>query len=246
MRTALLAGALALTAFAGAASAQPAAPGSAPEGEIYAAHGTEPFWTLTFEDGKIIYAAPEDERIEVARPRPTTSRNGVHVYRTPRMTVEISHEGRCNDGMSDFEYPDTVRIRFGRSRTGRALDGCGGGILPPATLGDTNWEIVDIDGIPAEGEAYELMFVGDGTFSGRAGCNRITGSWQQTGRTLTTSGVATTRMACPADFMRTERRFLQLIRGPVQLLYRGGMAASMRGRIDGSDVYVTLRRSPSH
>ena len=240
MRTALLAGALALTCLPGPALAQPAAP----EGEIYAAHGTEPFWNLTFEDGKMIYSTPEDERIELVRPRPTTSRSGVHVYRTPRMTVEISHEGRCSDGMSDYEYPDTVRVRFGR--TGRALEGCGGGILPPATLGDTNWEIVDVDGIPADGPAYELMFVGDGTFSGRAGCNRITGSWQQNGRTLTTSGVATTRMACPADQMRTEARFLQLIRGPVQLLYRGGMAASMRGRIGDNDVYVTLRRAGSH
>lgn len=246
MRTALFAGALALSFPAFAESAQPAAQGSVPEGEIFAAHGTEPFWNLTFEDGKMIYSTPEEERIEVIRPRPVTSRNGVHVYRSPRMTVEISHEGRCSDGMSDYEYPDTVRVRFGRGRTGRALEGCGGGILPPATLGDTNWDIVDIDGIPANGSAYGLMFVGDGTFSGRAGCNRITGSWQQNGRTLTTSGVATTRMACPADFMRTEARFLQLIRGPVLLLYRGGMAASMRGRIDGSDVYVTLRRAGSH
>ena len=173
-------------------------------------------------------------------------RGGVHVYRTPRLTVEISHEGRCSDGMSDYEYPDTVRVRFGGQRGGRALEGCGGGILPPATLGDTNWGIVDIDGIPANGEAYGLIFVGDRTFSGRAGCNRITGSWQQTGRTLTTSGVATTRMACPAENMRTERRFLQLLRGPVELIYRGGMTALMRGSIDGTTVYVTLRRDPRH
>ncbi len=233
---------LALALLAAPASAQP----QSPEGEIYAAHGTEPFWGLTFEDGRMVWTGMDEERIEVARPRPTTSRGGVHVYRTPRMTVEISHEGRCSDGMSDYEYPDTVRVRFGRSRSGRALEGCGGGVLPPATLGDTNWAIVDIDGIPANGEAYELMFVGDGTFSGRAGCNRITGAWRQTGRTLTTSGVATTRMACPAEYMRTETRFLQLLRGPVELIYRGGMAALMRGSIEGTMVYVTLRREPQH
>ena len=59
--------ALALLAATGSASAQP----PAPEGQIYAAHGTEPFWGLTFEDGKMIYSTPDDEeRIEVSRPAP--------------------------------------------------------------------------------------------------------------------------------------------------------------------------------
>src|SRR6478752_4184893 len=114
------------------AAASPAAAQTTPEpeGEVYSAYGTEPFWGLTFEDGRMIYTH-EDERIEVARPRPVTTRAGVHVYRTPRMTVEISHEGRCNDGMGENEYADTVRIRFGNSRTGRAIEGCGGEMLPP-------------------------------------------------------------------------------------------------------------------
>src|SRR5205085_9252051 len=123
---------LALLAVSSPAAAQP----PEPEGEIYSAAGTEPFWGLTFENGKMIYTH-EDERIEVARPRPTTTRAGVHVYRTPQMTVEISHEGRCNDGMSENEFSDTVRIRFGRNRTGPALEGCGGEMLPPATLANT-------------------------------------------------------------------------------------------------------------
>jgi uncharacterized membrane protein len=51
--------ALTLLALATPASAQP----PSPEGEIYAAHGTEPFWGLTFEYGKIIYTDMGDERI---------------------------------------------------------------------------------------------------------------------------------------------------------------------------------------
>src|SRR5205085_10854370 len=137
-----------------------------PEGEVYSAYGTEPFWGLTFEDGKMIYTG-DDTRIEVVRPRPTTTRTGVHVYRTPRMTVEISHEGRCNDGMSENEFADTVRIRFGNRRTGRGLQGCGGEMLPPVTLAGTNWLIVDISGSIVGGETFHLDFDTEGRLSGQ-------------------------------------------------------------------------------
>ena len=238
MRTASLAGALALLALPGPAAAQP----PEPEGEVYAAHGTEPFWSLTFEDGKIIYSTPEDERIELRRPRPVTTRGGVHVYRTPRMTVEISHEGRCSDGMSDYEYPDTVRVRFGRGRSGRALEGCGGGVLPPATLTTTSWQIVQIDGAPVGGEAYELEFQDDGRIRGRAGCNRFSGPFVQTGRTLTVSQLAVTRMACGDEAGAHEAKMLRLLRGPVRISYNGGMLMMLSGERDGANVHVTLRR----
>ena len=238
MRTAFPASALALLACTAAARAQP----SQPEGEIYAAHGTEPFWGLTFEDGKMIYTGLDEERIEVARPRPTTTRAGVHVYRTPRITVEISHEGRCSDGMSDYEYPDMVRIRFGRNRTGRALEGCGGGMLPPATLADTDWLIVDINGAIVGGENYHLRFDGQGRLSGQAGCNRFNGPYAQRGRTLTPGAIVVTRMACPGERMIHEARMLQLLRGPVQIHYRGGTMMSLQETGGNPGVFVTLRR----
>ncbi|HYI49432.1 MAG TPA: META domain-containing protein [Allosphingosinicella sp.] len=210
------------------------------EGEIYAAHGTEPFWGLTFEDGKMVYSFDE-ERIEAARPRPTTTRNGVHVYRTPRMTVEISHEGRCNDGMSDYEYPDTVRIRFGRNRIGRALEGCGGGVLPPVTLADTGWAIVDIDGAQVGGEAYALQFDADG-LHGRAGCNRFSGPYTQAGRALAPGAIRSTRMACGDEAGAHEAKVLRLLGGPIQIRYRGGVIMMLSGTRDGTDIRVTLRR----
>lgn len=228
---------LALLAGAGAASAQP----PPPEGEIYSAHGTEPFWGLTFEEGRMIWSEPNGDRIDVARPRPVTSR-GAHVYRTPRLTVEISHEGRCNDGMSDYEYPDTVRIRFGRSRTGRALEGCGGGILPPVTLVNTGWAIADIGGAEVGGEAYRLNFEENGRLSGQAGCNRFSGSYTQAGRRLTAGPIAATRMACPAERMAHEAKVMQLLRGPIQISYRGGMIMTLQEEHGSPGLYLTLRR----
>lgn len=227
---------LALLAIGAAASAQP----PAPEGEIYTAHGTEPFWGLTFEDGKMIWSESNGDRIEVTRPRPTT-RGNVHVYRTPRLTVEIRHAGRCNDGMGEYEYPDTVRIRFGRSR-GRALEGCGGGILPPATLASTGWAIVDIDGAQVGGAAYQLQFDENGRLSGQAGCNRFSGPYTQRGRTLTPGAIVATRMACPGERMAQEAKVMQLLRGPVAISFRGGMIMTLQEDHGGPGIYLTLRR----
>ena len=229
---------LALLAVAGPAAAQTAPP---PEGEIYSAAGTEPFWGLTFEDGRMIYTRTDGDRIEVARPRPVT-RNGVHIYRTPRMTVEISHEGRCNDGMSENEYPDTVRIRFGGRRTGRAIEGCGGGMLPPVTLAGTNWLIVDINGAVVGGETYQLAFDDQGRLSGQAGCNRFSGPYRQTGNTITPGAIVATRMACPGERSTHEAQMLQLLRGPVRINYRSGLMMSLQEPQSGPGIYVTLRR----
>jgi heat shock protein HslJ len=227
---------LALLAFTAPALAQP----PAPEGEIYDAHGTEPFWGLTFEDGKIVYTDQDGARTEVARPRPVTSRAGTHVYRTARMTVEISHEGRCNDGMGEYEYPDTVRVRFGRGT--RALEGCGGGILPPVTLAGTGWAIVDIDGTQVGGEDYALQFDDAGRLTGQAGCNHFSGPYAQTGRSLAPGAIIATRMACPGERMTHERKLLELLRGPLEINYRGGMIMTLQANRDGNISFVTLRR----
>ena len=229
---------LLLAAAAGPAFAQPP---PAPEGEIYAAHGTEPFWSLTFEDGKMIWATRDGDRIEVARPRPVT-RDGVHYYRAPRMTVEISHEGRCNDGMSELDYPDTVRVRFGRHQRDRALQGCGGGALPPVSLDETRWQIVDIDGIHVGGEQYKLGFQDDGQVRGRAGCNDFAAPYTQVGRTLTVSPLEVTSRSCAEDGELHEGRVLRLLRGPVQISYRGGLLMVLSGNHDGANIAVTLRR----
>jgi heat shock protein HslJ len=144
--------------------------------------------------------------------------------------------------MSDYEYPDTVRIRFGRGRGGRPLEGCGGGILPPATLDNTGWAIAEIDGSQVGGEAYQLQFDDAGRLSGQAGCNRFSGPYTQRGRTLTPGAIIATRMDCPGERMTHERKMMQVLRGPVEIGYRGGMIMTLRGAHEGTNVYVTLRR----
>ncbi|HYD11907.1 MAG TPA: META domain-containing protein [Allosphingosinicella sp.] len=190
----------------------------------------------------MIWSDPDGTRIDVARPRPVTGRNGVHVYRTPRMTVEISHQGRCNHGMSDYEYPDTVRVFIGPGRGGRPLEGCGGGILPPVTLADTSWSIVDIDGAQVGGEEYELQFDGEGRLSGRAGCNRFSGPYAQQGRFLTAGVTVTQARPCPDAPGAHQRKVLQLLGGPVQISFRGGMIMSLQESRNVPGIFITLRR----
>ena len=158
------------------------------------------------------------------------------------MTVEISHEGRCNDGMSDYEYPDTVRVRFGGGRSGRALEGCGGGVLPPVTLDMTSWQIVDIDGTHVGGGLYKLNFQDDGQMRGQAGCNRFSAPYTQTRRTLTAGAISVTRMACSDEPRSHEAKALRLLSGPVEIRYRGGMIMVLSAQREGTHIFMTLRR----
>lgn len=199
----------------------------------YRALGTEPFWNVTIADGRIRYERAGEPSFSVPAPPPRTTFNG-HRYETPRITVDVTH-GQCSDGMSDRVYADTVMVLVGRE----TLRGCGGEILPPAQLAGTAWRIVAIDGraVPG-GPAYFLNFE-QARLSGKAGCNGFGGSDEVSGRTLVPGPIAATRMACPGPTMDHERRALAILRGPVQIEYRGGDMLILRGR-DGA---LTLQRS---
>jgi heat shock protein HslJ len=69
-------------------------------------------------------------------------------------------------------------------------------------LGDTRWEWlytqtpVEKVAAPAPKD-YTLEFAADGRVTGRADCNRMSGTYQADAKALTFSPLATTRMACP-------------------------------------------------
>lgn len=182
---------------------------------VYRALGTEPGWTLAITDSRIDYEGDYGEtRITVPRPEPRTTFNG-HRYETERLVVDITHS-QCNDGMSDRVYADTVLL----TADGKSLRGCGGDILPPANLADTNWSITNINGVETEGgAAYSLSFTGN-RLSGKAGCNRFSGSYSVSGPTLTAGPLASTKMACPSPRMEHERQAATILAQPVHLRFR--------------------------
>ena len=209
-------------------------PPAAPDQGAYRALGTEPFWNVAIGGGRMVYEDAERRRIDVAAPAPRPSFNG-HRYVTERLVVDVTH-GRCSDGMSDRIYADTVLVRA----DGRELRGCGGAILPPATLEGTSWRIVAIDGADVSGDqGYEMQFEAE-RMSGRAGCNRFNGPYRVSSDGFQAGPLAMTRMACPGPRMAHEQAVSRILSGGVRLYYLDGDTLVMRG-VDGGEI--RLRRA---
>lgn len=195
------------------AAEAPQGPGS-PPAAAYFALGTEPGWSLEITPGLLNYDGDYgDTKIVVANPGAKPSFNGER-YVTPRLTVDVTH-GECSDGMSDRRYSDTVTV----IAEGKTVKGCGGAILPPTNLADTNWTFVSIGGVDVSGDRpTSLQF--DGTrLSGSAGCNRISGHYTSDGKRLTAGPLIATRMACPGAAMTQEQAFLALMAKPVSMRF---------------------------
>lgn len=198
-----------------------------PAAAPYRAHGTEPFWDFSIAGGRMILSSSDSPSLRVATPRPRAILHGRR-YATRVMTVEITREGRCNDGMSEREYPDTVRLFFGRSRA-HPLEGCGGPELPPQALADSGWKIIGIDGeVIAPTEDYRIEF-GGGRISGQAGCNRFSGPYREARPTLSAGPLIATRMACSGARMRHEARVLNILAGPVRIAFPDGLHMTLTG-----------------
>lgn len=90
-----------------------------PSGELYRATGTEPFWSLEIGRDLVFTDQGSGRSVREPAPRPEPTSNGER-YRTPRIDVTINRI-RCNDGMSDRTYPDTVQVYV----DGRLYRGCG-------------------------------------------------------------------------------------------------------------------------
>lgn len=174
------------------------------DGEAFRARGNEPFWSVTVADGRMVYERAGGPTFSVREPAREQTEIG-HIWRTPRLTVEVMHQ-RCSDGMSDLVYPADVRV----TADGEALSGCGGDPYQDE-LADSQWQIVEIDGSAIDGEAYRLSFTRD-RISGQAGCNRFNGTYYRGDEgDMDVTALAVTRMACPEPRMGHERFVLTLL-----------------------------------
>ena len=85
-----------------------------------------------------------------------------------------------------------------------------------APLVGTYWKAVAVDGTPAiplpEKREAHLVFAAEGNrVSGSTGCNRVTGTFTQTGDSFRFSPMASTKMACPPNLDAQEGAFLQAL-----------------------------------
>lgn len=226
---------IAATALAGASLlALPDAAAAQPAPTTYRALGTEPFWNVTIVGGWMVYEDAEQRRLRVRAPRPLPMRLGRR-YLTRRLVVTVFRGQECSDGMSDRRYADTVRVRV----DGRSLRGCGGSILPPATLAGTGWRIIAInDADVSRQEGYDIEFETN-RLRGRAGCNSFSGPYRVSSDGFRAGPLAMTRMACPGTRMDHEQTVSRILAGRVRLHYPDGDTLLMRAETGT----IRLRRS---
>ncbi|MCK9488069.1 MAG: META domain-containing protein [Xanthomonadales bacterium] len=116
------------------------------------------------------------------------------------------HPGLCVDDMSGMPRPDQMELQV----DGRQFSGCAGD--PRDLLADGEWRVLELDGQAInEGQNGSLLFDRDDRVSGRAFCNRFSAGYTLTGEGLTIGPAAATKMACEAEAMALEQRFLALI-----------------------------------
>ncbi len=95
----------------------PAPPGASD----YHASGTEPFWDISIGRDMVFNDRGTGLSISQTTPQVINGTAG-EIYRTQRLEVNIVHS-RCNNGMNDRTYPDTVQVYA----DGKLYRGCGGG-----------------------------------------------------------------------------------------------------------------------
>lgn len=208
-------------------------PPSPAPGETYRALGTEPFWGLTIDEREIVFTEANAPGTQIAQPapRPIVGVAG-EIYQTPRINVNIVH-APCSDGMSDRTYPDKVQVRV----DGRAFEGCGGEAMAPATLANSSWQVLAVNGrqLPG-GDRYTVNFQAD-RVNARFGCNNMGGSYQVQGTTLSVGPLAATRMAC--SDMSAENAAGRILAQPLQVALQPGD----RMLLQNAAGSILLRRS---
>jgi len=119
-----------------------------------------------------------------------------------------------------------------------ALTGCAGvgAAAPPVLAGQ--WRVEDLDGRGVLDRVSPTVTFADGGVSASAGCNRLSGAFEQSGARIRIGPLVSTRMACSPALMEQERRLatsLQAVNtvagaegGAVRLAGPGGASLLLR------------------
>lgn len=84
---------------------------------IWRAFGTEPFWNVNAEGGRLVFTTPEDQAGKVLQGRRIPSLIGTVMTGTDgdkAFQLGIT-PGQCSDGMSDNEYPYKATFSYGEA-----------------------------------------------------------------------------------------------------------------------------------
>ncbi|WP_188500283.1 copper resistance protein NlpE N-terminal domain-containing protein [Pontibacter amylolyticus] len=190
----------------------------------FAAVGNEPFWSLEIDLEKMIeFRLLDEEDGSVLTPIPVAEKpeggeGAVYRVQTVSGNLEIRlMKETCVNTMSGREFPYTVTVL----KDSAIYKGCGI-YLRDSRLNGT-WNLVELQGKAVSPKDYErnppslAIALAEGSVSGSAGCNKITGTLEPIGDRINFGAIASTRMACPN--MEVENQFLKVLSNE-ELRYR--------------------------
>jgi heat shock protein HslJ len=198
----------------------------------YKAHGTEPFWGLTLNNGVMTFSDPDGGDVRVADYQARPSFNGWR-YTSNKITADATFV-ECSDGMSDWTYKDSVTVKVGEKQ----YKGCGGGIIAPDTLERTVWRVVSINGPEIPAEQGALVAFGDGRMSGSVGCNRLGADYKFRERTVSFGPVMSTKMACADPIGKLEYAFVTVLGALAATDFPGDGTMVLTGKDGGKIVLM--------
>lgn len=127
-----------------------------------------------------------------------------------------------------MEQQRRSRIRSGVLGVGllALLAGCASGSGDMASPLAGNWRLDSLGGVALRADgprAASVEFGPQGRLMGSGGCNRLAGSYSQSGSSLTIGPVASTRMACPDPVAtQNETAFLAALQAVASYRYEAG------------------------
>jgi heat shock protein HslJ len=96
------------------------------------------------------------------------------------------------------------------------------------TLEGGVWLVEDVNGGGVIDNARLDASFADGKVSGRSGCNRFNGGWQQDGATINLGPLMSTRMACAPALMALEQKFLAVLEAATLVSFDASGAAVLK------------------
>jgi heat shock protein HslJ len=166
------------------------------------ARGNEPFWSVTLDNGLLVFQQMDGPRIDVTLPKVDKLEGGAMKFSTD-LAVTLT-PAVCRDTMSGMPHPLTATVETG----GQTLEGCAGA---PVDLLAGEWVVTSV-GDAKVADAISVTIAFDPTHdrvSGGSGCNRYFGGFSLTGEGMTFGqGMGGTMMMCDDAQMKIERSFL--------------------------------------
>jgi heat shock protein HslJ len=186
----------------------------------YRAHGTEPFWSLQIKAGTIRFERAGFEGISATGVVARSTINGWR-YSSDAIYADVT-SSPCSDGMSDWIYKNRVTVMVGEIE----YSGCGGGIMPPDSLENTDWRVSSINGSNIAVEPAAMLHFKGGRLSGSLGCNQLGASYDYENRQLSVGPIMSTKMACPHRIALQETSFVRILSGQFSTMFAddGSMA----------------------